>query len=200
VSEYANAPCPLNTPNVVPETLSVSVPPTTGDTPSATMAVMVVPMGVTEGGLAVRLWMTGPPLELPPLLELVLLLELPPLPELPPPAPPLPPSPEPPLPQLPLVELPGLEPPLPEPPLAELVLPERPLPAVDMQYPSELKAERLLWQTPSLFVFTATVQLGTSAAGKLSAAQHPDSATQCEPPELEVLPQAIASVRSASVA
>ena len=221
MSEYTNAPFPLNTPYVVPEPLSVSVPPTTGDTPSATMAVRVVPMGVTEVGLAVRLWMMGPLLELPPLLELLPLpeppLPEPPLPELPLPEPPLPepplpepplpelplpepPLPEPPLPQLPLAELPLPEPPLPELVLPELVLPEPPLPAVDMQYPSEPKAERLLWQTLSLFAFTAEVHVGTSAAGKCSAAQHPDSATQCEPPALEVLPQAIASVRSASVA
>ena len=141
--------------------------------------------------------MTGPLLELPPLLELLLLLELPPLPE---PPLPEPPPPEPPLPQLPLAESPLPEPPLPELVLPEVLLPEPPLPAVDVQYPSELKAERLLWQTPSLFVLTAEVQVGTTAAGKFSAAQHPDSAMQREPPELEVLPQAIASVTSASVA
>jgi len=101
----------------------MSVPPVSEAIPalSLTIAEMVVPVGVTGIGLAVRLWMMGPTVPVPelavvlllvdelvPLAELVLLAELPPFEEVPP---------LPPLPELPL--------------LAELV------PLVE-QYPSEL--------------------------------------------------------------
>ena len=150
--------------------MSKRVPPVSAPTPevSLTIAEMVVPVGVTGVGFAVRLWMIGPPEMLP---ELLLVLVAPP--------PPL----------LPL----ELAPPLPEappvpafPPVPDVVPLELEL-ALGWQNPRELSAERAPWQVASLFDLIEAVHVAPSLAGKPGTAQQTESAAQLGAEELAEL-------------